>query len=257
MSQDYPSDHPARPEPYWVNYVTVLEDQPALVSVDAAWMGALGYGDAETLLGIEIPFHAKGDGEIVSRKELPALQEIATAIEEELPEEYAFLVGRSYGAGRMVLYVYTAHPDDILEVVTELLDDSDYELTSFELQDPDWQHYREVLFPDDIVWQNISNDDLRQQMAERGDVASVPRRVDHVALFPDRDGAGDFAARVSEIGFEVEAFSDRDDIDLPIAVEFWREDPPEGLNEVTGLLVEMAREYVGRYDGWGSHVVTG
>ncbi|MDQ2067667.1 DUF695 domain-containing protein [Xinfangfangia sp. CPCC 101601] len=250
-------EYPARPEPFWVNYVTLLEERPALISVDAGWMSALGFGDAETLLGIEIPFHAKGDGEIVSRDELPVLQEIAEAIEAELPEEFAHLVARRYGAGKMVLYVYAAHPDDIAAIVSELLEDSDYEPRSFELQDPEWAHYRDVLCPDDIVWQNISNDDLRAQMAGHGDNPALMRRIDHVALFPDRDGAGDYAARVEEIGFEVEAFSDKDDPDFPIAVEFWRDDAPDGLNEVTGLLVEMAREYVGRYDGWGARVVAG
>lgn len=249
------TDHPARPEPNWVNYMTVLEDQPSMVSVDAGWIGALGYGDAETLLGLEILLKDKGEGEIISRAELPAVQELAEAIEAELPEEFAHLVARSYGGGKMVLYVYTPHPDDVLELMADLLEDSDYDHNSFEQQDPDWGYYSEILFPDDIVWQNISNADLLEKLQSHGDDGSAPRRIEHRALFADRDSAGEFAARISEIGHEVEAFSDHDDDELPVAVEFWREDAPAQINEVTGLLVQIADEYAGRYDGWGTFVV--
>lgn len=246
-----------RPDPNWVNYLTVLDDHPAMVSVDAGWIGALGYGDAETLLGLEILLRDKGEGEIVSRKELPALQELAEMLEAELPADFAYLVARSYGGGKMVLWIYTPHPDDVLALLSDLLEDSDYEFSSTEMQDPDWAHYSDVLFPDDIVWQNISNAGLLAQLAEHGDDGTVPRQITHRALFADRDSAGEFAARITEIGHEVEAFSDHDDDDLPVAVEFGRADAPASLNEVTGLLVQIAAEYAGRYDGWGTHVVTG
>ncbi len=245
----------ARPPENWVNYLTVLDEQPAMISVDAGWIGALGHGDAETLLILEIAQKHSARGEIVARAELPALQELAEAIREALPEDYAFLVARSYGGGKMALYVYTPHPDDILALVDEALEDSDYDHASHERQDSDWSYYRDVLYPDEVVWQNISNADLLEKLRAHGDDGTTPRRIDHRALFADRMLAGDFAARMGEIGHEIEAFTDHDDPELPVAVEFWREDAPAELNPLTEAVIRITAEYGGRYDGWGTMVV--
>lgn len=252
MSDSYP----ARPEINWVNYMTLLDDNPTMMTVDAGWIGMLGYGNAETMLCVEVTMKQKGEAEIVSRAELPALQELADALEGEIQADYAYLVARSYGDGKMVLWLYTTDPETVLEDLEPVIDESDYQISHSEFQDPDWDFYADTLFPDDIVWQNISNDQILAQLGEYDDDGEATRIITHAASFPDRDLAGEFARQIGELGHEIDAFSDTDNEEMPLRVTFIRQDSPNQINEITTPLVLIARDCGGQYEGWSTSVVS-
>ena len=248
--------YPARPEANWVNYMTLLDDEPNMISVDTGWIEALGYGNAETLFCIEVAMKQKGEAEIVSKDELPALQELAEALEAEFQPAYTHYVARSFGGGKMVLYLYTTDPDLILQDIETVVDATDYTISNSESQDPEWEFYQNELFPDDIVWQNITNDQILDQLREWGDEGSFPRPLTHAADFPDRDLAGEFARQVEELGHEVEEFTYSGSEDMPERVTFLREDAPRKANEITTPLLLLARDCGGHYAGWTTMVVS-
>lgn len=243
--------------PIWVNYLSILEDVPSMISVDTTWLDRLGHDEAETLLTLSVTMKLVAEDEIVSRKELPRLQELAEALAEELPAEYGSLVARSYGSGAMHLYIYTTVPDEVLLLLEPLLEEADYESSSFEIQDPDWSFYAENLYPSPVVWQNINNDALLVQLKDHGDDGATPRPIQHRAHFPDDTLAREFAGQLDEMGYEVVEFGEGENEERPVAVIFEREDAPAEINEITGALLILSQELGGAYDGWGTHVVAG
>ena len=247
--------YPDRPEASWVNYMTLLEDAPAMLTVDSSWIEALGYGNAETMLCVEVMMKQQGETEIVSRDELPALQELAESLEGELQPDYAHLVARSYGDGKMVLYLYTTDPDAVMKDLEPVVDETDYEVTKSEFQDPDWEFYEGTLFPDDIVWQNITNEQILAQLEEHEDRGDQPRLITHAADFPDRDLAGEYARQLGELGHEIAEFTDSGSEDFPFRVMSEREDEPRGINDITTPLILIARDCGGAYAGWTTSVV--
>src|SRR5690606_39161795 len=65
----------------------------------------------------------------------------------------------------------------------------DYRLESRAELDPKWRFYFEFLYPDPYSLQFMQNRRLCEVIAEHGDKMSVPRVVDHMALFPSAESA--------------------------------------------------------------------
>lgn len=92
---------------------------------------------------------------------------------------------------------------------------------------------------------------MLQALISEGDDVSKERRVEHWAYFSSKESAEQFLDRVVAEGFEVFTTNVLDSEDeFPYQVGVARRDVPEDIHPVTWLLLDVAEELGGYYDGW-------
>ena len=147
--------------------------------------------------------------------------------------------------------------DEISEMMSENFPEYAYTFVVFE--DKDWDMYFHALYPDKYEYQSIMNMRLIENIKSDGD-SMVPRVLEHCLLFKTEENGEAFLAKVMEDGFiklSSENLTDNEDIDkeYPYVLVIGREDAFEDINETVWYLMDLAKEFDGEYDGWGSHIV--
>ncbi len=131
----------------------------------------------------------------------------------------------------------------------------DYEKSTFNFEDAEWQTYFEDLYPNAIGLNEISNRHVLNRLADIGDDLNLPREIDHTVIFHNRKQAKEFEAIVKEMGFtvevEIKGFFNKT-YDLLVR----RSDTPSKLDPITFELGRSAENLGGSYDGWGCVAVT-
>ena len=106
---------------------------------------------------------------------------------------------------------------------------------------------------------------LVETLEESGDSLEIPREIEHRSCFPDSRSLASFIAEIRQLGFEIveepqsgDEPEEAPEPDLPHAVCFSRVDDVDGdsIDTLTTELLRLAKANEGRYDGWGTHVVT-
>lgn len=93
-------------------------------------------------------------------------------------------------------------------------------------------------------------------LEKTGEKFDEPREIDHLAYFREQEKAEAFAGVLKNRGFTVEAVSAPDSENQHFSVAFKRVDTPsfEAIDDIVLPLFNLAREYEGHYDGWGTTV---
>jgi hypothetical protein len=95
-----------------------------------------------------------------------------------------------------------------------------------------------------------------KRLAGLGDVATMPRLVDHRAYFPTPADRARFIEQLRNKGFEIMQEGEGGYGKRPLSVDFRRSDPVvlEHIHPVAWELRELAASVGGDYDGWGCTV---
>ena len=93
-------------------------------------------------------------------------------------------------------------------------------------------------------------------LEKNGEKFDKPREIDHLAYFYQQEKAEAFAGVLKNRGFTVEAVSALDGENKYFSVAFKRIDTPsfEAIDNIVLPLFNLARQYEGHYDGWGTTV---
>jgi len=230
-------------------YPCLVDDAPASIYVNLRYENAAERG-GDTAYWLAVRMRETGphgigtaeEGEVVNAFEEAVIASVAAA-----GLVYAGRL-RTRGIWEMTFYGPAGHLDVVQDAAHELAGRTVEVRTR---PDPDWRYYRELLVPDAERKQWMDDRRLVQILQEQGDRLSVPRRVDHWALFPSADARAAFVAAVRKAGFETEIEDD--------AVHAWRTDPIEldHIHDVVMLLVDAAGEAGGEYDGWETSIERG
>lgn len=124
---------------------------------------------------------------------------------------------------------------------------ADYEAAPRVSLDPDWDLYRNILWPGRLECQQISNREVVQTLRKSGDKLDTPRRIDHRVVASD---PGAVTPVLAALGFQIgEIEAGR--------VNFARSDAPDRIDEVTGQILDAIEGLDGvDYEGWGCEIVT-
>jgi regulator of RNase E activity RraB len=200
------------------------------------------------------------DDGLSSDKEAPKLYEIEDALTRSFSELGAVFVGRITGDSRREFYLYSPSSQNLDTAVNKARQSfSDYVFESGSEHDPDWDQYRDVLYPSEVDLQEIQNRRVVDELEKRGDDHSIARPVDHAIYFRDPIDRSAFAAAALECGFTMHSESDHDtESERRYFLNLVRTDPVtlEHINEVVLQLFELAKQYGADYDGWGCEVQT-
>jgi regulator of RNase E activity RraB len=82
----------------------------------------------------------------------------------------------------------------------------------------------------------------------------VPRRVEHLILFPDAASASDALEAYRAAGFEAHLLDDPEEETYCVLVYDDTSTTGDALERLVARLEQIAEQYGGEYDGWGWEV---
>ena len=100
---------------------------------------------------------------------------------------------------------------------------------------------------------NDANGDALRRMEDAGDDLTRPRNIDFTVVFPDEDGAKQFANELHARGYETSVEFTKADEEFPWDVVVVKHMIPthEGIGAFENLLEHAASSFGGHNDGWG------
>ena len=245
-------------EDSWGVFLTQIADAPAIKSVnmqvlEAAPIEALG---TRLLIELSLPSPqpdgspSPADFKLLGKFEEACLVALGRLLDS--PHVGTITVG---GTRTWVFYTAAAVDESAIERVMRSAGGLRW-TAQFE-EDPEWSYFFENVAPTNEEIRFAGDMAVVEALANAGDEHSIPRQVDHCALFATEFARAKFIESIETQGFEVTEAESTEDEEHPFMVEFRRTDPVElgHINSVTVELEQLCEEHEGIYDGWATHVV--
>src|SRR5208282_349470 len=200
----------------------------------------------------------KPDG-LSDGKEAPTLFKIEDALDLHISRTCrAIPCGRITTEGRREFYFYGETSDGFGEAVKTALAGFDgYRFGTGMQKDPLWEQYLDVLCPSPEDLERIKNRDLLEVLAEKGDVLSAAREVQHWLYFRSEQSRTSFREVAANSGFRIVAQSHaKGDLPFGISVARTQAVEQELIDATVVELLGLARRFEGDYDGWETPIVS-
>ena len=251
----------------WDFYPCRVEGKSASVMVNLALKADAPLEKLSDCVWLHVRMRRPQPDGLSSQEEFARLCEIGDALdaavaESTQPIEY---VGRCTSAGRRDFYAYAESglvAESLMSSVMAAFSEYDFE-TGFQ-PDPQWQLYRDFLFPSPPSLQLIKNRRVLDVLQQRGDDLTQPRAVRHFVYFDDAEQAAAFEKAARDAGFEIASQEreqaggeQRSSAAERIGVIAERVDSVEfsAIGNVVFELFELAKSFEGDYDGWETQVL--
>jgi uncharacterized protein (TIGR01619 family) len=189
--------------------------------------------------------------------------ETIRAMEDELlkrlaPTCQAVEAGRITTDGHREFYFYGESTDGFEAAIRAVMSSfSSYKFDFGKQHEPDWNQYRNVLYPREESMQRIKNMDVLEVMVKHGDTLESVRDVHHWVYFRSSNDRRLFGEQVRQLGYKVENESEDLTEDFPYGVQITRDQSvtPAKINDAVLELFRLAKELDGEYDGWEAQVI--
>lgn len=168
---------------------------------------------------------------------------------------FGFHVGRATSDGIRDVFYYFSKPYELEKAAEKVFSEHGYEIEVLHIEEENpWDLYFDYLYPDKYQIQHMGNRKVVEQLQESGDTLENERTVEHWIYFQSIEDKENFDAKVKLEGFDVESAPSNEE---KIYSQISRSDYVDyhSINEVTDVLVDIAGECNGEYDGWGTTVV--
>lgn len=256
----------------WAQYFFQLEDQPASCLIDLAHAELAPDQERPVCTLLRVPLQTPGEDGMGEQDEVERLRVFEDRFLVETAARMGLVMVASVrGGGQMDFWFYgpTDRAEELLDAAAAVLEG--YEVMGGSQDDPEWEQYLTVLYPDRDAQRQIGDSRVLMSLMEAGDDGHVPRPIEHLAVFATREQADAFAAKVAEQGFRVddvrtmadegdeeEGDAEQGESDAGWAVEFCNQSKAdlESILPVTTLLEQLAESCGGAYDGWQTSVIT-
>jgi regulator of RNase E activity RraB len=241
-------------ETHWDFFTANVDGEYSFVLVNMDLISVAPLPDYKFMGFLEVKFLNPTEGGMYTTEESAALNAIEDQI-ELIDGTDAIYAGRKTGSGTREFYFYAKDQKTVETTLTELMKPHpDYKFAVGSILDAEWKNYTDFLYPNEMGLNEIRNRAVLDNLARHGDISSKPRICDHSILFGDKAAVSSFTMRAEEMGFVVSVTSSgifRKTYDVLLK----REDAPIDIDEVTYELEQLAKEFGGEYDGWGTTVV--
>lgn len=240
-------------EQNWGLYMQEVDDKPAVIRTNLALLELAPVEEYGQRIQFAVYYRTPTERGLPTEEENPMLWEVEDALYECMETLDVIYAGVMKWNNRVNFFLYAKSVEGIEEALVKALDDKfpNYEHQLWVDEDQEWECYLELLYPDRYSLQEIANSRVLQALISEGDDVSKERSVEHWAYFSSKESAEQFLDRVVAEGFEVFKTNvlDSED-DYPYQVGVARRDVPEDIHSVTWLLLDVAEELGGYYDGW-------
>ncbi len=233
----------------WDFYFCTVDDRPASVALDLAWLDVAPPSERSTLLAVRVSLRVPRVDGLSDGGESDTLGRFEEALIAALAEVCgAAPVGRLTTQGYREFFLYGGTDVGLAGAVSRAEADGPYRARFRSEHDPEWCLYFDFLAPERRERQWMGDRRVVDQLRAHGDEADEPRAVDHFVELPDASAREAFRAAAAEDGFDI---SDQGDA---FGLHLRRHDPVsvEHIHQVAWDLLELAERLGGSYDGWGA-----
>jgi hypothetical protein len=162
-------------------------------------------------------------------------------------------VGTFTCQGQRLEYIYVADTTGLREILKPFK--SKYAAYNFRIElmeDPEWDTYRNFLYPNEAVRTFMMNYRAVTQMSDAGDALSRPRFVEHLIYFDTIKDRELFIRYLGGTKYDIKDERDtrRDSLRYQVRLARFGMVSLEEINNQTVYLCAKAREFNGVYDGW-------
>lgn len=238
----------------WGLYMQEVDDKPAVIRTNLALLELAPIEEYAQRIQFAVYYRTPTERGLPTEDENPTLWEVEDALYECMETLDVIYAGVMKWNNRVNFFLYAKSAEGIEEALVKALEKKypDYKSQLWVDEDAAWECYLELLYPDKYSLQEIANGKVLRALISEGDDVSKVRYVEHWAYFSSKESAEQFLDRVVAEGFEVFKTNilDSED-DFPYQVGVARRDAPEDIHPVTWLLLDVAEELGGYYDGWG------
>jgi len=241
----------------WKYYPCMIGDDVAFIYLNVGASDAIDSAPKD-LAKIRLAYKSPREDGLPTSAEFDAVSAIEDRIEEFAGKAADWYVGRITVAGHRVFYVYTHQAEKAWKTfVDRLAEDTGYQFQLAHSADPEHKGYREELYPTEDDWQVIEDLRVIEQLENRGDAVSQPRKVEHWAYFKDEASASAFAQWAAGDRFTLAAKPAQKTQDGTYRVRLFHHGTMQidDISSHTIALRRKAAELGGEYDGWESPVV--
>ncbi|MBQ2776243.1 MAG: DUF695 domain-containing protein [Peptococcaceae bacterium] len=240
----------------WDTYVTLLDDEKALIMVDlevAKIAPVLAY---KHLLGIQFAFKNPTEDGFYTAEEQERLFEIEDRVAQVYRDEaHAKHVASITTGGARMMYFYADDDTYLAGLVGKMASEfGDYEFNYLLEKDAPWNFYFNVVYPSLLDMQIMKNRRMIRLMAENGEDLNQVREVTHWFFFNNGASRKQASVRLRDGGCEIlddNFFDERvPEYNFGMRVLIKHNMTQEKMLEVTYALYDFIERYDGIYDGW-------
>ncbi|MGD0631633.1 MAG: DUF695 domain-containing protein [Terracidiphilus sp.] len=243
----------------WKPYLCNVNSKLASILVNLGLRDTAPISTKPWLLWAWVYFQSPRPNGLSSSEEAPTLYEIEDALISHVSEAcQAILCGRITTEGRREFYFYGGKNEGFRNAVEAGLSGfKGYMFDQGEQKDPGWDQYLNVLYPSPADLQRIANMDLLEVLAEKGDIHTVAREVQHWLFFSSISSRASFRHAASTTGFKIMSET-KSEGELPFVISVGRTQPIDqrSIDATVIELLNISRRFDGEYDGWETPVVT-
>jgi uncharacterized protein (TIGR01619 family) len=241
----------------WDVYFGFIDEKPASVVLDMDAFNEINTEEYQYAHCLRLIVKNPTEDGFPINNEADHLGEIEESAIDFLASQNFINVGRitTDGVRDIIFYSRQVASDPIAEAAKRFVQPTGYEASIFQIEEDDnWEFYFDFLYPNPYQLQHMGNRQVVEHLEDSGDTLEIPRKVEHWLYFESAKMMKRFAKAVKKEGFALENETQEEGkyiltISRVDVVDF------QSINEVTDLLVEIAEQYEGEYDGWETVVI--
>ena len=246
----------------WDFYFCRVEDHPASIFVDLGIRDQVPIADLGDMAWLRLHLRQPREDGLSGEEEYPRLCEIEDTLSQALAnaETRIVYVGRNTSDCCRDFYFYAENGTQAESCLSMfMVPFSVYEFEVGSRPDPEWEAYREFLYPSPRAYQTILNEHVLRNLEKHGDCHKIERDVCHWIYFQSREDRERFLAAAIEKGYKLVAENDTDKEKRPFGLTVSRCHAAnfDTINDVVLELYDLAGECGGDYDGWETKVEKG
>ena len=240
----------------WDTYVTYLDDEKALISLDLEVAKTAPVLSYKHLFGVQFAFKNPTEDGFYTEAEREKLFEIedriAAVYKAEAHAKHVATI--TTGGGRM-MYFYAESDEWLAGLVGKIAHEfSDYDFNYLLEADAPWNFYFNIVYPTLLDMQIIKNRRMLRLMQEQGEDLNEVREVTHWFFFNNGASRKQASVRMRDGGCEIlddNFFDERvPEYNFGMRVLIKHNMTQETMLNVTYALYDFIEKYEGIYDGW-------
>ncbi|HWO75273.1 MAG TPA: DUF695 domain-containing protein [Bacillus sp. (in: firmicutes)] len=245
---------------HWDIYFGYMEDKIASVLLDMDVWQEIDTEEYNHGFAVRIKLKNPNEDGFPIDEEADRLNILEDTFNDFVQSKNFINVGRitSDGVREVIFYSNQEQKHVLIEAADRFIKPAHYNFEIFDIQeDETWEFYFDFLYPNKYQQQHMGNRQVVDSLEQSGDSLEVPRKVEHWIFFADEKMMNRFIKAIKKEGFTIEDQSNEMEEEEHYAVCISREDKVDlhSINNVTDLLIEVAENFEGEYDGWETFVI--
>jgi len=243
----------------WDTYMAEIAKKPASVLVDLALIDKVNPQLPYLLITGPKAKLCQGNG-IPAKSEIDQLEDIlnstSTFITGVTPKALAGTL--TYNCER-VNYYYIKDTVGLSYAIARMYNHNykGYQYVYKIKQDPEWNVYREFLYPNEETMTWMENDKIITGLINQGDSLTKARDITFEAFFKTEDDRKAFVVFAHNNAYDVVELNHITNINTPFQIKISRHDyvKPDMIAEMSAGVKKEVKKYNGKYEGWTSPVI--